>query len=318
MQQDQRIEEFWKRFLEAKKMDPNTKYIESFHFELTEKWANELLRLVLEGRKRATASSLFAYSQEGQSMPKVGDYSIVTDWDGNPKCVIQTTTVQTIPYSEMTFDVCKREGEDENLESWRKGHQKFFTEEGKEMGYEFSEDMLIVFEDFKVVYQENESKSPIHLEKIVNDNIWKIIKLRVKQDQEDFVATNTESILEAYATIQEGNVALAFGLYQGTDLIGFVMIGYGTSGGEDEPLVAPESYCIWRFMIDEKFQGQGLGKAAMQAVLDYIQTKPCGDAKYCWLSYEEENTVARNLYSSFGFQESGEICYDEIVSVKTL
>ena len=95
-------------------------------------------------------------------MPKVGDYSIVTDWDGNPKCVIQTTTVQTIPYSEMTFDVCKREGEDENLESWRKGHQKFFTEEGKEMGYEFSEDMLIVFEDFQVVYQENESKSPIH------------------------------------------------------------------------------------------------------------------------------------------------------------
>ena len=162
MQQDQRIEEFWKRFLEAKKMDPNTKYIESFHFELTEKWANELLRLVLEGRKRATASSLFAYSQDGQSMPKVGDYSIVTDWDGNPKCVIQTTTVQTIPYSEMTFDVCKREGEDENLESWRKGHQKFFTEEGKEMGYEFSEDMLIVFEDFQVVYQENESKSPIH------------------------------------------------------------------------------------------------------------------------------------------------------------
>ena len=134
MQQDQRIEEFWKRFLEAKKMDPNTKYIESFHFELTEKWANELLRLVLEGRKRATASSLFAYSQDGQSMPKVGDYSIVTDWDGNPKCVIQTTTVQTIPYSEMTFDVCKREGED----------------------------MLIVFEDFQVVYQENESKSPIH------------------------------------------------------------------------------------------------------------------------------------------------------------
>ena len=162
MRQDQRIEEVWKRFLEAKKMDPNTKYIESFHFELTEKWANELLRLVLEGRKRATASSLFAYSQDGQSMPKVGDYSIVTDWDGNPKCVIQTTTVQTIPYSEMTFDVCKREGEDENLESWRKGHQKFFTEEGKEMGYEFSEDMLIVFEDFQVVYQENESKSPIH------------------------------------------------------------------------------------------------------------------------------------------------------------
>ena len=64
MQQDQRIEEFWKRFLEDKKLDPNTKYLESFHFELTEKWANELLRLVLEEKKRATASSLFACTHE--------------------------------------------------------------------------------------------------------------------------------------------------------------------------------------------------------------------------------------------------------------
>ena len=318
MQQDQRIEEFWKRFLEDKKLDPNTKYLESFHFELTEKWANELLRLVLEGKKRATASSLFACTHEEQNMPKVGDYSIVTDWDGNPKCVIETTAVQIMTYSEMTFDICKREGEDDNLESWKQGHQKFFTEEGKEMGYEFSEDMPIVFEDFQVVYQEEEHKLPIRLEKIVYDNIWKIIKLHVKPDQENFVATNTESILEAYATIQEGHVALPFGLYQGTDLIGFVMIGYGTSGGDDEPSVAKESYCIWRFMIDENFQGKGLGKAAMQAVLDYIQTKPCGEAKYCWLSYEEENAVARNLYTAFGFKETGEICYDEIVSVKTL
>ena len=67
-------------------------------------------------------------------MPKVGDYSIVTDWDGNPKCVIETTAVQIMTYSEMTFDICKREGEDDNLESWKQGHQKFFTEEGKERG----------------------------------------------------------------------------------------------------------------------------------------------------------------------------------------
>lgn len=113
-------------------------------------------------------------------------------------------------------------------------------------------------------------------------------------------------------------MALPFGLYQGEDLIGFAMIGYGASGGDDEPAVVNESYSIWRFMIDEKFQGKGIGKAGMQAILDYIQTMPCGDAKYCWLSYEEENVVARKLYASFGFQETGEICCDEIVSVKTL
>jgi len=53
----------------------------------------------------------------------------------------------------MTFEICKREGEDECLETWLRGHVRFFTEEGKAMGYEFNEDMLIVFEDFEVVYQ---------------------------------------------------------------------------------------------------------------------------------------------------------------------
>jgi uncharacterized protein YhfF len=52
----------------------------------------------------------------------------------------------------MTYDICKREGEDDTLESWQKGHRHFFTEEGKELGYVFSESMPVIFEDFKVVY----------------------------------------------------------------------------------------------------------------------------------------------------------------------
>ena len=53
----------------------------------------------------------------------------------------------------MTIDICKREGEDDTLESWQQGHRHFFTEEGKAMGYEFSETMPVVFEDFEVVYR---------------------------------------------------------------------------------------------------------------------------------------------------------------------
>ena len=41
----------------------------------------------------------------------------------------------------------------------------------------------------------------------------------------------------------------------------------------------------------------------MRLALDYIRTKPCGNAECCWLSYEPENEVARKLYSSFGFEE---------------
>ena len=145
------INEFWEDFL--LKINKDTKYIDCFHFESTEQWANELLKLVLIGQKKATSSSLLAYQTDGDRIPEVGDLSIVTDWDGNPKCVIETTNVMIIPFKEITFDICKREGEDENLESWRKGHISFFSREGKELGYTFSEDMLVIFEDFKVVFR---------------------------------------------------------------------------------------------------------------------------------------------------------------------
>lgn len=147
------ISEFWKEFLKVMNKDESTKYIDCFHFELTEKLANELLQLVLTGQKRATASSLLAYEIDDERIPQVGDYSIVTDWEGTPRCVIETTAVTIIPYKEITFDICKREGEDDSLESWQRGHKRFFTEEGQAIGYEFSEEMPVVFEDFKVVFK---------------------------------------------------------------------------------------------------------------------------------------------------------------------
>ena len=56
----------------------------------------------------------------------------------------------------------------------------------------------------------------------------------------------------------------------------------------------------------------------MQAALDFIKTWPCGVAEYCEISYEPENTVAKNLYASFGFVENGETDYDEVVAVLKL
>jgi len=144
-------EQFWKTFLETTGRDPNTKYYECFHFTNEERLANELLELVLAGKKRATSSSQLCYA-EGEG-PKPGYLSIVTDWDGTPHCVIETKAVQVIPFNEMTYEICSREGEDECLETWQEGHRHFFLMDCQEMGYEFTEDMPVVFEDFEVVYR---------------------------------------------------------------------------------------------------------------------------------------------------------------------
>ena len=68
-------------------------------------------------------------------------------------------------------------------------------------------------------------------------------------------------------------------------------------------------------MIDKDQQRKGYGREGIQLALDYMRSFPCGKADYCWLSYEPENEVARELYYSAGFVENGEKCGDEIVAV---
>ncbi|MCL2852965.1 MAG: ASCH domain-containing protein [Defluviitaleaceae bacterium] len=144
---------FWQEFITAKNLDPSAQYYSSFFFCSNEELANKLLALVLSGKKTATTSSFLSYEPEGERLPQAGDYSIVTDFEGNPHCVIETTAVTILRFNEMTYDICKREGEDDTLESWREGHRKFFKQDADELGYEFSEDMPVVFQDFKVVFR---------------------------------------------------------------------------------------------------------------------------------------------------------------------
>lgn len=144
---------YWQEFLLSTGRDPQTVYADCGCFEISEQAANALLELVLAGKKTATSSSLRAYEAEGEPIPRVGDLSIITDWSGEPRCVIETTAVTIIPYCEMTFEICSREGEDDSLESWRRNHDAFFAADAQSTGYEFTPDMPVVFEDFRVIYK---------------------------------------------------------------------------------------------------------------------------------------------------------------------
>lgn len=158
----------------------------------------------------------------------------------------------------------------------------------------------------------------IRFEEITNKNIWKVCTLEPFEDQKDFVAENIQSLAEAYATRNEGNNALPLAVYDDDELIGFVMIGKGTVGNEEESDLIKENYCLWRLMVDKKFQHKGLGKKTIDAVMALIRTFPFGDAKKVWLSYEPENTHARDIYLKYGFVENGEMCGNEIVAVYDL
>ena len=158
----------------------------------------------------------------------------------------------------------------------------------------------------------------MELRKITLENMDAVIGLGVREDQKEFVAPNLLSLGEAYAALSGGYTAQAFGLYEGDGPVGFVMFGYDSLDDPEEPPVAKGNYCLWRFMIDQKHQGRGLGKQAMQVCLDYLRTRPFGPAEKVWLSYEPENAAARSLYHRFGFRENGQRCGEEIVAERDL
>ena len=159
----------------------------------------------------------------------------------------------------------------------------------------------------------------LKLKKINRNNIAEILKLEVFDNQKSFVATNISSIIEAYIAITENNHVFTFGIYKDDIPIGFLMIGFDVnSADKGAPKVAKGNYNIWRLMIDKKFQGKGFGKKAIDLALEFINTFPCGTAKYCWLSYESDNDVARELYKSVCFVETDEKDGEEIVAILEL
>ena len=159
----------------------------------------------------------------------------------------------------------------------------------------------------------------LKLKKITGRNIWDILKLSVYEAQQDFVASNDLSIIEAYTTITGNGYAFPFGIYEDDMPVGFLMIGFDTDEYWDNaPSMAKGNYNLWRLMIDKNHQKKGYGREAVKLALNFIKTFPCGEAEYCWLSYEPENEVASRLYRSFGFVETGEMDGEELIAILKL
>lgn len=146
------IDDFWKQYKEENELETAEKY-GHYYFCNNEKDANELLALVVCGKKKATASNYYVYESEGESCPQIGDINILTDFHGNPQCIIITTRVDILPFNQVSAEFALLEGEgDGTLEYWRRGHKHFFTIECEDCGKQFDEEMPVVCEQFEVIY----------------------------------------------------------------------------------------------------------------------------------------------------------------------
>lgn len=125
----------------------NKSYFECFAFGDSPEMADELLALVLTGKKTATVSVVL----EDEQTPSVGDLSLVLDGRGNPACVIKTVYLDTVKFCDLTWNMVKLEGEDENFEQWKSGNIRYWTRDAAKRGYTFTDQTPITFERFEVV-----------------------------------------------------------------------------------------------------------------------------------------------------------------------
>ncbi|HCC35399.1 MAG TPA: ASCH domain-containing protein [Ruminococcaceae bacterium] len=127
--------------------DNNEQYVETFAFGDNPQMADELLELVVSGKKTATVSVIL----DGDHAPAPGDLSLVLDGKGRPACVIKTISTTTVPFQLLTWDMVKLEGEDESFEDWRAGNKRYWNRDAENRGYSFTEDTPVLFEIFELV-----------------------------------------------------------------------------------------------------------------------------------------------------------------------
>ncbi|UNK16946.1 GNAT family N-acetyltransferase [Paenibacillus sp. N3/727] len=131
----------------------------------------------------------------------------------------------------------------------------------------------------------------ISLREIDRSNWEECIHLRVREEQERFMASNLYSIAE----VQFLPGFMTRAVFLDNKTIGFLMFGIDPDD---------QNYWIYRFMIDDQFQGKGYGKAAMNLLIQQIEEAD-NRTEVIMIGYNPDNEGARRLYKSVGFEEMG-------------
>lgn len=138
----------------------------------------------------------------------------------------------------------------------------------------------------------------VELRKITKENYEECLNLKVAEGQECFVSSTVHSLAQAWIYY---DTAFPFAIYADGTMVGFIMLGYYEAG---------KYYTLWKLLIDEKYQNKGYGKKALRLGIDYLVNR--FKVKEVYTAYYVTNRIARDLYASIGFRETGEISGDQI------
>ena len=141
-------------------------------------------------------------------------------------------------------------------------------------------------------------ESKVSLREVTKDTVRDICRLKVSDQQTNFVAPNAISIAQAYFYEE----AWFRAIYADDTPVGFLML--------EDNREKPE-YFLWRLMIDARYQGMGFGKKAMTLFIDHVKTLP--GATELLTSCIPGDLGPEGFYVTLGFERTGVVERDEIV-----
>lgn len=116
--------------------------------------ADESAELVKKGTKKATSHSLLGLQYRNEPLPKIGDFLVVTDWEGKAQCLVKTVKVRLKPFFSIDAAYARLEGEgDKSLEHWKQVHWDYYTRELEPFGRVPRESMIVVCQEFEMVFR---------------------------------------------------------------------------------------------------------------------------------------------------------------------
>jgi diamine N-acetyltransferase len=147
----------------------------------------------------------------------------------------------------------------------------------------------------------------IRLEEVTRDTVSAVCKLDAG-DEGKQVAPNAVSIAQAHF---QGE-AWFRAVYHDELLVGFLML-YNPTLVEraDEP-----DFFLWRLMIDKSHQGKGYGRAAVEALVEHVRTRP--GAQRLLVSHVKGAERLSRFYQSLGFRYTGVEDDGELVMERAL
>jgi len=147
----------------------------------------------------------------------------------------------------------------------------------------------------------------VSLRAVTQENWQATLGLAVHPDQQRFVAgyTPIAAIALAKAYIRPGGAMWEpYAIYAGATVVGFVELAY-TPGSHDD-------YWVFHFFIDQRFQGQGYGKASLARFITLVRERH-PDCQTLQLVVHPENHHAQRLYTRAGFRATGDLRWGEPV-----